>query len=120
MSETTIFERGNGLTDTAAETAVAMAQALASAQGEAFHSAKHAGATMLEGLTKAQKEASDFLSERIHQDLETQAELLRCRTFDEIREVQTRFFRTAMDQYSAEATKLIRIGSEMMAPAQSH
>jgi hypothetical protein len=41
----------------------------------------------------------DFVSTRIRQDLETQQELLRCRNFDELREVQTKFLKTAMDQY---------------------
>jgi t-SNARE complex subunit (syntaxin) len=52
--------------------------------------------------------------------METQAELLRCRTLDEIHEAQTRFFRTAMDQYAAEATKLMKIGADLMTPAQTH
>ena len=72
---------------------------------------------MIESFTKTQKEISEFLSERIRQDMETQAEFLRCRTLDDIRETQTRFFRTAMDQYAAEATKLLKIGAEMMGPA---
>ena len=71
----------------------------------------HASASMLTGVTEMQKEIAGFVSERIHQDLETQQELLRCRTFDEVREVQSRFFRTTLDQYSAEATKLMQLST---------
>ena len=49
-----------------------------------------ASASMLTGVTEMQKEIAGFVSERIRQDLETQQELLRCRTFDEVREVQSR------------------------------
>ena len=63
--------------------------------------------------------AEDFgryavLAGRIRQDLETQQELLGCRTFDEVREVQSRFFRTTLDQYSTEATKLTQLGTEVL------
>jgi hypothetical protein len=57
----------------------------------------------------------DFVSTRIRQDMETQQELLRCRNFDELREVQTRFLKTAMDQYAAESTRLMQLGSEVFA-----
>jgi hypothetical protein len=56
----------------------------------------------------------------MRQDIETQAKLLRCRNLGEIRETQTRFFRTAMDQYAAEATKLMKIGAEMLASGKFH
>ena len=53
-------------------------------------------------MEKVRQEVVDFVSTRIRHDMETQQELLRCRNFDEIREVQTRFIKTAMDQYTAE------------------
>jgi hypothetical protein len=52
------------------------------------------------------------------QDIETQAVLLNCRTYEDVRDVQIQFFKTAMDQYSAEATKLMKISTEMLAPVQ--
>ena len=60
------------------------------------------------------KEDAEFVAERIRQDIDTQVELMRCRTLDEVLEVQSRFVNTAMDQYSAEATKLAQIGAEMI------
>ena len=64
--------------------------------------------------SEMQKEIAGFVSERIRQDMESQQELLRCRTLDEVHEVQSRFFRTAMDQYSSEATKLMQLGTELL------
>ena len=89
-------------------------EAVASAQQETLHNIGAAGAAMLEGLTKAQTEISDFITQRIRQDVETQAEMLRCRTLDDVRDLQTRFFKTAFDQYAGEASKLMKIGTDMM------
>jgi len=82
-------------------------------QQQALQSMERASASMLTGVTEMQKEIAGFVSERIRQDLETQQELLKCRTLDEVREVQSRFFRTTLDQYSAEATKLMQLSTEV-------
>ena len=89
-------------------------------QQQAMEAMERAGASMLTGVTGIQKEITGFVSERIRQDLESQQELLRCRTFDEVREVQSRFFRTAMDQYSSEATKLMQLGTELFTRSIEH
>ena len=82
-------------------------------QQQAVELMERASASMLTGMAEMQKEVAGFVSERIRQDLETQQELLRCRTLDELREVQSRFFRTTLDQYSAEATKLMQLSTEV-------
>ena len=69
---------------------------------------------MLEGMEKVRQEVVDFVSTRIRHDMETQQELLRCRNFDELREVQTRFVKTAMEQYTAESMRLMELGSEIL------
>jgi hypothetical protein len=82
-------------------------------QQQAVASMERSSSSMLTGLTEMQKEIAEFVSERIRQDLETQQDLLRCRTLDDVREVQSRFFRTTIDQYSAEVTKLMQISAEV-------
>ena len=99
---------------TADTSAVSTTEAITSAQQETLHNIGAAGAAMLEGLTKAQTEISDFITERIRQDVETQAEMLRCRTLDDVRDLQTRFFKTAVDQYAAEVSRLMKIGTDTM------
>ena len=99
---------------TARTSELPLTDAIAQAQLETLHYIEAAGAAMLEGLTKTQTEISDFITQRIRQDVETQAEMLRCRTLDDVRDLQTRFFKTAMDQYSGEASRLMKIGSGMM------
>ena len=97
-----------------AEAASRNYDAIASAQQETLHNIGAASAAMLEGLTKAQTELSDFITERIRHDVETQADMLRCRTLDDVRELQTRFFKTAVDQYAAEVNRLMKIGTDTM------
>ena len=84
-------------------------------QQQAVASVERSTGSMLTGLTEMQKEVAEFVSERIRQDLETQQELLRCRTLDDVREVQSRFLRTTLEQYSAEATKLMQLSTEVFA-----
>ena len=43
-----------------------------------------------------------------------QKELLRCRNFDDLREVQTKFFHTAVEQYAAELKRLLELSSEVV------
>ena len=56
---------------------------------------------------------TEFLAERIRQDLETQAALLRCRNLGEVGAVQARFFGTAVAQYGDEVSRLLDIGREL-------
>jgi hypothetical protein len=86
-------------------------------QQEALQAMEVAGTTLLTGLNEMQREIADFVAKRIREDMETQQDLLRCRNLDDVRAVQTRFFRNAMEQYSAETTRLMKLGSDLMARA---
>ena len=44
------------------------------------------------------------------------AELLGCRTLEDMRAVQMRFFRGAVDQYAAEAARMMKLGTEIDEP----
>ncbi len=57
-------------------------------------------------------EATRFLSQRLQEDIETQKAMLNCKHPAEIMEVQSEFFRTAVEQYSGEAQKLFDMMSE--------
>jgi hypothetical protein len=96
---------------TAAENAGQRALTL---QQEAVAGANAAGTAMLQGLEEARKSVSDFLADRIRQDIEVQSQLMACRTLDDLREVQTRFFRSAVDQYSAEASRMMKLGTDVV------
>lgn len=86
-------------------------------QQEALQAMEVAGTTLLTGLNEMQREIADFVAKRIREDMETQQDLLRCRNLDDVRAVQTRFFRNAMEHYSTETTRLMKLGSDLMARA---
>ena len=95
-------------------------EAVIGPQQQAIQVIERASTSMLNGLTEMQREIADFVSERIRQDLETQREMLRCRTFNDLAEVQGRFFQTAMDQCSAQARKLMRHSAQVFEHSIEH
>jgi hypothetical protein len=80
-------------------------------QQETLEAIETAGATMLENMTRAQRAIAEFVSTRVREDIEAQQQLLRCKSFDEIRSVQTKFIKTAMEQYKSEAARLFKLGA---------
>jgi Phasin protein len=82
-------------------------------QQEAIDTIESASQAMLEMFSIARVEITDFVAERIRQDLDVQQAFLRCRSLDEVRDVQVQFVRTALDQYGGEAAKLMRLGGEV-------
>ncbi len=83
-------------------------------QQETLQRIEKAGLAVVAGLTCVRREIADFVTERIHQDVEAQRQFLRCRSLDEMRDAQASFVRTAVEQYAAEASRLVKIGNEMI------
>lgn len=54
-------------------------------------------------------EGSRFVTDRLRQDLETQKAILECKTPAELLQVQTEFFKAAMEQYAGEASRFYDI-----------
>ena len=82
-------------------------------QQEALERIETTGNAMLDSWERSRDEITEFLAERIRQDLETQAALLRCRNLGEVGAVQARFFGTAVAQYGDEVSRLLDIGREL-------
>jgi hypothetical protein len=57
-------------------------------------------------------ESTRFVSERLQNDLETQRAMLRCQSPADLMQVQSDFFRKAMEQYGSEAQRLFQIMTE--------
>lgn len=83
-------------------------------QQEALETIESANVTMIDGLTRVQREIAGFVSERISHDLETQRKMMRCKTLAEVPGIQAQFFKTAMEQYAAETSRLLKIGGELI------
>lgn len=92
----------------------AVVDTLTATQQEALHGLETASTAVLQGVTSVQREIAEFVAERIRVDMETQQALLRCKTLGEVHVVQAEFFRTAFDQYASEASRLVRLGGEMV------
>lgn len=54
-------------------------------------------------------EGARFVSARLQEDLETQKAMLNCKSPAELAQVQSKFFLTAFEQYTAEAMKMFEI-----------
>ena len=70
--------------------------------------------SMLEGMGDVGAEVMQFVTDRIAADMETQKEIMQCRTPADLMEVQQSFLKKAFDEYTAETGKLVQMGTEMM------
>lgn len=66
-------------------------------------------------MTQTNLQIAEFVSERLRHDLAARQAFLSCKTFDDLRSVQSRFLKTAVDQYAKETARLMRLGGEMLA-----
>ncbi len=72
-------------------------------------SAGWAGPGWAQSVAAFNAEVVRFLSDRLDEDLKTQAEILQCRDPVSLREIQGRFLKTAFEQYCAEIGKLVQM-----------
>jgi len=59
--------------------------------------------------TEVMTESARFVSERLQQDFETQKVMMACKTPAEVMQVQSEFFRKAMQDYGEEAQRMYQI-----------
>jgi hypothetical protein len=82
-------------------------------QQDALDSVEIAGQAMVAGVELARCEFVDYLTRRIRIDLDNRGALLRCRSFEEFRELQGRYLRDAIEQFGDETARLVRLGTEL-------
>lgn len=93
----------------------------------AMHAMQEAGLGPLGWLTPVWVEhtqevghdLADFVAARIREDVRTQQRILRCRTVDELREVQTKFISEAFEDYAAETGRRVTLNADTMARAMA-
>lgn len=130
QAEETVAAVAEQTTDTIAETVETVEQvvssteeALASAsdtmidavtnqQQQTIAAAKSAAEAFMGLVGRARNEMTEFVAERIRHDLDAQQALLRCRSFEDFRVIQRDYVRTAFDQYSAGAARIVRLSTE--------
>ncbi len=64
--------------------------------------------------TDIMAEGSRFFTERLQQDFEAQKAIMACKTPADLMEVQSEFFKTAMEQYTQEASRLYEMMTQAM------
>lgn len=57
-------------------------------------------------------ECSRFMMERLEQDMETQRAFLNCKSPTELLQLQTRFYQTALQQYSDQTMRVLEMMSD--------
>jgi phasin family protein len=61
---------------------------------------------VMEAWLDLMNDSARFVADRLEKDQETQKALLNCKTPTELIEVQSKFFRDAVEQYTAQTTKI--------------
>ncbi len=112
------------MTDIATETVLPPLQAIESPhdrlidtvtaqQQEVIAGVESAGTATVAGIGVAHLIFTDFVRERMREDLETQRAILRCRTPDEVRAVGFAHLRTAVDQYGRQVARMYGLGTTL-------
>ena len=57
------------------------------------------------------KESGRFIAQRLEEDLKTQKAFFECKTPADVMQVQTNYYKTAVEQYSAEAGRIFEFMS---------
>ena len=107
-------------TDTASKSAefdTAITNAMTELQSAGFGSMTWLGTAWIETMGEMSSEVLQFIAARIKEDVKTQQAILHCKNADEMRTIQSEFVQTAIDQYTAETGKLVKIGNEMFSAA---
>lgn len=71
-------------------------------------------------MAEMNAELAAFVSERLREDLKTQAEILHCTDPVALREIQCRYLKTAFDQYCAEMGRLVRMNQAALDEWSGH
>ncbi len=85
---------------------------LAALQAFGFNNVTSFGTAWVETLGDMGSEVLSFVADRIKEDVKTQHEILHCDDMSELQEIQARFVKKAIDQYTAETGKLIEMSQQ--------
>jgi len=78
------------------------------------------GTAWVETLSEMGSEVLSFVADRIKEDVKTQHEILHCDDMTELQQIQARFVKNAIEQYTAETGKLVAMSQKVFpTPADS-
>ncbi|MES2144629.1 MAG: phasin family protein [Pseudomonadota bacterium] len=70
------------------------------------------GTAAMQAWMQIGAEAVRFVASRLQQDLKTQKAMMACTSLEEMQALQAEFFRTAQDQYAAEARRMMEMAGK--------
>ena len=73
-----------------------------------------AAARMLETLSELGSEVTAFIANRVKDDLQTQHDLLACKTSADFLHVQAQFVQRAINQYTDETGKMVALNASLL------
>ena len=97
----------------------AQLQKLAELQEAGFGNMVGLSTAWLEALGDIGSEVLSFMAERVKEDVKTQHAILHCKNVSELQNIQAEFIQKALEQYSAETGKLVRMSNDALASAGS-
>ena len=86
---------------------------MAKLQEMGFGNMASIGTAWVEAMSDMGSEVISFVADRISEDVKTQHELLHCKDAAELQHIQAKFIQKAIDQYTAETGKLVKMSEEL-------
>ena len=83
-----------------------------------FGNMANMGTAWVEALTDMGSEVISFVADRIREDVKTQHEILHCKDVAQLQHIQAEFIQKAVDQYTAETGKLVKMSEDLFKPAK--
>ncbi len=80
---------------------------------EVLAGVERTGAAVLRGTSQGQAKFAAFVARRIGSDLDATSALFACKSLADLREVQTQFVKTAVDEYLTVAAGMLRMSDEI-------
>ncbi|WP_296422902.1 phasin family protein [Yoonia sp.] len=89
-----------------------MTMALETMQDAGLGSFAWMGTTWTEAMSDMGSEVLNFIASRYSEDVKTQHEMLHCKSLTELQQAQAAYLERAYVQYTVEAGKLLKLGTE--------
>lgn len=93
--------------------------AMTQLQDAGFRNMMGMGTAWVEALSDMSAEVAGFVADRIKEDVKTQHKILHCKNAADLQHIQSEFMQKAMDQYTAETGKLVKMGTKAFGTKES-
>lgn len=99
--------------NTATDVMASGMKAMVDLQNAGFGSTSWMGAAWLEAMNDIGSEVVKFVANRIQEDVKAQQRIMQCKDASELQQAQAEFLQKAIEQYTAETGKLVKMSTEL-------